>query len=316
MGIFYNNNGLSLQTSISHKEVFKAKILNNQFSSVFTLEQPGPLHDKGPSPYPNMPHISISTAGIHRSLSNLKPQKTAGPDSIPPTVLKELSRQISPILIILFNISLQNGHVPDDWKEAHVAPVFKKGDKQNPNNYRPVSLTCIIGKCMEHILVSNIMKHLDSNQIIHALQHGFRRNYSCETQLLSLFQDLANNPSQTDLLIMDFSKAFDKCTTLRVGRARHQIILTCTLHYQPLLSTKSAKYLGITLNADLKWNKHINNIARKANNTLGILRRNLRLNSHPIKTRAYQALVRPHLKYASAVWDPHTQNNIHKLEIV
>ena len=65
---------------------------------------------------------------------------------------------------------------------------------------------------MEHILVSNIMTHLvlDSNQILHALQHGFRRNHSCETQLLSLFQDLANNPSQTDLLIMDFSKAFDK----------------------------------------------------------------------------------------------------------
>ena len=103
----------------------------------------------------------------------------------------------------------------------------------------------------------------------------------------------------------------DKCTTLRVGRARQQIILTYTLHGQPLTSTNSAKYLGITLTADLKWNKHITNIARKANSTLGILRRNLRLKSHPIKTRAYQALVRPHLEYASVVWDPHTQKNIH-----
>ena len=63
---------------------------------------------------------------------------------------------------------------------------------------------------MEHILVSNIMQHLDSKKILYALQHGFRKNFSCDTRLLSLFQDLSSNPSQTDLIIMDFSKAFDK----------------------------------------------------------------------------------------------------------
>ncbi len=55
------------------------------------------------------------------------------------------------------------------------SPIFKKGDKHNPCNYRPVSLTCIIIKCMEHILVSNIMQHLDSNKILYALPHGFRK---------------------------------------------------------------------------------------------------------------------------------------------
>ena len=104
---------------------------------------------------------------------------------------------ISPILEIIFNKSLQTGQVPNDWKEANVAPIFKKGDKHNPSNYRPISLTCIISKCMEHILVSNIMQHLDSNKILYALQHGFRENLSCDTQLLSLFQDLSSNPSQT-----------------------------------------------------------------------------------------------------------------------
>ena len=157
-----------------------------------------------------MPDINISATGIKHILSNLKPHKAAGPDTIPPTVLKELSHQISPIQEIIFNKSLQTGQVPNDWKEANVAPIFKKGDKHNPCNYRPVSLTCIISKCMEHILVSNIMQHLDSNKILYALQHGFRKNFSCDTQLLSLFQDLSSNPSQTDLIIMDFSKAFDK----------------------------------------------------------------------------------------------------------
>ena len=71
-----------------------------------------------------------------------------------------------------------------------------------------VSLTCIISKCMEHILVSNnyIMQHLDSNKILYGLQHGFRKNFSSDTQLLSLFKDLSSNPSQTDLIIMDFVK--------------------------------------------------------------------------------------------------------------
>ena len=115
-------------------------------TAIYTHEQPGPLPDKGPSPYSSMPDINISATGIQHIMSNLKPHKAAGPDTIPPTVLKELSHQISPILEIIFNKSLQTGQVPNDWKEADVAPIFKKGDKHNPCNYRPVSLTCIISK--------------------------------------------------------------------------------------------------------------------------------------------------------------------------
>ena len=108
----------------------------------------------------------------------------------------------------------------------------------------------------------------------------------------------------------------DKCYTMQVGRTRHKIINTYTLHDHPLPITDSTKYLGITISNDLKWNKHISNITSKANSTLGILRRNLRLASHTVKTHAYQALVRPHLEYASAVWDPHTHCNTQKLEMV
>ena len=108
----------------------------------------------------------------------------------------------------------------------------------------------------------------------------------------------------------------DKCYTMQVGRKRHTILNTYTLHDHPLPITDSAKYLGITISNDLKWNKHVSNITSKANSTLGILRRNLRLSSHTVKTHAYQALVRPHLEYASAVWDPHTHYNTHKLEMV
>ena len=140
----------------------------------------------------------------------MKPHKATGPDFIAPTVLKELSHEISPILEIIFKMSLKTGQVPNDWKEANISTIFIKGDKHSSSNYRPVSLTCIIAKCMEHILVGNMMKHLELNNILHPLQYGFLKNYSYEIQLLSLFQNLASNPSQIDLIIMDFSKAFDK----------------------------------------------------------------------------------------------------------
>ena len=107
--------------------------------------------------------------------------------------------------------------MPDDWKEANVTPIFKKGDKHKPSNYRPVSLTCITTKFLKHIIVSNLMKHLEIQNILFPLQHGFRRNHSYKSQLLSLFQDLASSTTQTDMLIMDFSKAFDKVPHKRLN---------------------------------------------------------------------------------------------------
>ena len=108
----------------------------------------------------------------------------------------------------------------------------------------------------------------------------------------------------------------DKCFVLRVGRPKHKLRHLYTLHNQNLSETDCAKYLGVTITSDLQWNQHINNITNKANSILGLLRRNLRIPSQTIKTHAYQSLVRPHLEYASTVWDPHTQKNIYKLDII
>lgn len=94
-----------------------------------------------------------------------------------------------------------------------MTPVFKKGEHYDPGNYRPVSLTCIACKIMEHIIASELMNHLDDNNILHDSQHGFRKLRSCETQLLELTEELTErteNGKQTDILVMDFSKAFDR----------------------------------------------------------------------------------------------------------
>ena len=105
------------------------------------------------------------------------------------------------------------GIVPDDWKSVLVAPVYKKGPKSKPSNYRPSSFTCIASKLMQHILVSNIMKHFDSNDLLSPFQQSFRSKHSCETQLVSFTQEIFDNledSKQTDLIVIYFSKTFDK----------------------------------------------------------------------------------------------------------
>ncbi|KAL8615930.1 hypothetical protein ACOMHN_034606 [Nucella lapillus] len=107
-----------------------------------------------------------------------------------------------------------------------------------------------------------------------------------------------------------------KCNTLPVTRSRRPLQPSYQLHGHMLETVKAVKYLGVTIQGDLCWDDHINNIVSKANKTLGFLRRNLKIPSRSVKEQAYKAFVRPILEYASSVWDPHTQKNIDKLEAV
>jgi hypothetical protein len=114
---------------------------------------------------------------------------------------------------MIYRSTLESGVVPTDWKTALVTPVFKKGQQYDPGNYRPISLTSVSCKLFEHILVSNIMTHLESNNILHSQQHGFRRGCSCESQLLEFAEQLSDHMERgisTDVVVMDFAKAFDK----------------------------------------------------------------------------------------------------------
>ena len=133
-----------------------------------------------------MPDIKISEAGILKLLKNLIPKKAAGPDRV----------ELAPIIKVIFERSLETGTVPLIWNSPNVSPIFKKGDKSTAANYRPISLTCILCKVMEHIIASNLVRHIDSNGLMYDLQHGFRERRSCETQLVSLIEDLARKTSQ------------------------------------------------------------------------------------------------------------------------
>ena len=210
----------------------KADVLNAQFQSVFSegrsytdeeFQEKCPMKEIDCDLLSN---ISISEEGIRKLLLKLNPHKACGPDQISPRVLKELASEVAPVLAIIYQSSLTSGVVPADWRKANVAPVFKKGEHYNPANYRPVSLTSIPCKILEHVIVSALMNHLEENAILCPQQHGFRRQRSCETQLLEFAEELSRNMeggAQTDIVIMDFAKAFDK--------VNHSLLLHKLHHY-------------------------------------------------------------------------------------
>ena len=145
--------------------------------------------------------------------------------SVTSRILKELHSEVAPMLTNIFNSSLREVKVPDDWRNASVSPVYKKGAKTKAENYRPISLTCVCCKVMEHVITSNIMAYLDKHQLLHSNQHGFSKKLSCETQLIQFVQDISdtlNESGQTDIIVMDFSKAFDKVDHKRLLLKLHR----------------------------------------------------------------------------------------------
>ena len=132
-----------------------------------------------------------------------------------------------------FRTLFRTGKLPDEWVEANAAPVFKKGDRHTASNYRPISLTCVCAKMLEHIICKIIMTHFTKNKILTSVQHAFRSEHSCESQLLLTTEDLVQiyeDKIQTDLIVLDFSKAFDVAPHQRsLHKLDHYVIRD--LHY-------------------------------------------------------------------------------------
>ena len=158
-------------------------------------------------------------------LFKMNPRKATGPDSIPARILNDFAIEIAPIPTVIYNKSLQEGTVPDDWRHANVTAINKKGARHDAANYRPVSLSSLCCKLLEHAIVSNTVKHLEKHDILNDCQHGFRAKRSCETsQILTLYHELASSldkKTQTDMVILDFSKAFDRVPHKRLLKKIH-----------------------------------------------------------------------------------------------
>ena len=131
-----------------------------------------------------------------------------------PRVLKELSIVLSKPLYMLFKQSLQQGRIPASWKEAYRSPIFKKGSKSTPANYRPVSLMSVLCKLQESLVRHKLMSHMMNNNFLSECQHGFINGRSCSTQLLAVLEiwtkilDVSSKHC-VDAIYLDFAKAFD-----------------------------------------------------------------------------------------------------------
>ena len=162
----------------------KAEPINQQFTSVFIHENTStlPWPDLGASLFNTIVVDNIYADGVAKLLADLQGHKAHGPDSIPARLLKETAYNMAPLLTHIYKTSLHQCRLPHDWKIALVSPIYKKGSRKSPTNYRPISLTSIPCKILEHLIYSSVYNHLEANSILCDAQHGFRKNRSCETQ--------------------------------------------------------------------------------------------------------------------------------------
>ena len=147
-----------------------------------------------------MSKIQIIEKGVLKLPQTLNVSKAAGQDGIRQWILKELLF----LLCYLEHILTNNFYQMSGSRQ--ILPHYTR-QVTNPSNYRPVSLTCICWKLLEHVICSSLMRHLNKNNILYPLQHGFREKRSCETQLLEFVHDIAFNTQkgvQNDVVVMDF----------------------------------------------------------------------------------------------------------------
>uniref|UniRef100_A0A674ICA9 Reverse transcriptase domain-containing protein n=4 Tax=Terrapene triunguis TaxID=2587831 RepID=A0A674ICA9_9SAUR len=189
-----------------------AEMLNDFFVSVFTEKSEGmPILVNANGKGVGLAD-KIKKEQVKNHLEKLDACKSPGPDEMHPRILKELIEEVSEPLAIIFGKSWETGEIPEDWKRANIVPIYKKGNKNNPGNYRPVSLTSVPGKIMEQVIKEIICKHLEGGKVIGNSQHGFVKNKSCQTNLIAFFDritSLVDKGEAVDVVYLDFSKAFD-----------------------------------------------------------------------------------------------------------
>ena len=137
------------RTYVSDKE--KADLLNKEFQKYFTIENKNDLPSLSSSFIPEMCNITVQVDEVYNLLCNIKTSKATKQNDVMPKVLKACAAALSPSLTKLFNLSITQGQIPAEWKDAVITPLYKKASRTDPKNYRPVSLTSIICKLLEKL---------------------------------------------------------------------------------------------------------------------------------------------------------------------
>ena len=192
----------------------KAGALLNFFSSVFVKESMDSIPTMGPPMNIDFEQENvINEEKIKKKVRKLKQGKSPGPDLVPTWIIKETEEQIAKPLNILFNNSLQQMKLPTEWKLAKITAIHKKGPKKLCENYRPVSLTCIICKIMESLIRDVIMEHMKRHKLFTSKQYGFLSGRSTALQLLKtldMWTEALDKGESVEVIYLDFQKAFDQ----------------------------------------------------------------------------------------------------------
>ena len=172
-------------------EVEKANIFSTFFSSVYVreilkLDEVFDIGEDGLNTIEEMNDILMSEEMVVKKLKQLDKNKSAGTDGIFSVVLHKCADSISNFLLKLFSFSLSFGVLPEPWKTTLVAPIYKKGDRYDVSNYRPVSLSCICCKLCESIVKEALVGHFSTNNLFNPMQYGFIKNNSTTLQLLKI----------------------------------------------------------------------------------------------------------------------------------
>ncbi|NQY00907.1 MAG: hypothetical protein HRT70_07220 [Flavobacteriaceae bacterium] len=418
-----------------------ANTLSDFYSTVFTTENLQTIPSAAPKTNDEFSNIEFTQELVARNLASTNSFSSPGPDNIPYCVLKAGSPILVPQLCRLFQFFFDNNVVPSQWKIAHVTPIFKKGNRKDPANYRPISLTCCTCKLMESCVRELIWQFWSTKNLISPTQFGFTPRSSCASQLLKFLDDITtsvDNGDCVDVIYLDFSKAFNSVPHERLLRKlsalgiqgkvlnwvrnflteRSEIVIvegvksvqkgmisgvpqgSClgpllflayvndidnclahsavlkyaddiklyknfsktlngaatdslqndldalttwsidwqmkfnvskcsSLHFghgnslrqyeidnQPIPISTKEKDLGIVITSNAKVSTHISHIVRRAEMCLGALKRNIVSRDKNTFLKLYKQLVRPHLEYAVAVWNPYLLRDIELVERV
>ena len=198
---------------MTESDTDKADVLLDHFSSVFTEEPTGPIPEPNKQRYTSpLNTMHITEDKVLKKLKAIQIAKSPGPDKLHPKLIRELADVLAKPLSIIYNTSLRMRSLPSQWKTANVSAIFKKGDKSNANNYRPISLTSILCRTMESLIREEVIEHMKKNNLFSSKQYGFITGRSTSLQLLKvldIWTNILDMGGQIDVIYMDFMKAFD-----------------------------------------------------------------------------------------------------------
>ncbi|GAB0180188.1 mitochondrial enolase superfamily member 1 [Grus japonensis] len=340
------------------QDIEKAEVLNDVFASVFTSKSSSHTaqvtEGKGRD-WENEKPPTVGEDQVRDHLRNLKVHESMGPDEMRPWVLRELVDEVAKPLSIISEKSWQSSEVPTDWKRGNITLIFKKGGKEDPGNYRSVSLTSVPGKIMEQILLETMLRHMENKEVAvngsmskwKPVMSGVPQGSVLGPALFNIF--VGNVDSGIECTLSKFADNTKLCCVVGMLEGRDAIQrnldrlerwahVNCmkfnkakckVLHMgwrnpkhqyrlggEWIESSPEEKDLEVLVDEKLNMTQQCALAAQKANCVLGCIKNSVTSRSREVILPLYSALVRPHLEYCVQLWDPQYKKDMDLLERV